>query len=278
MNPPSHPLFKHYPLTSNVAISTGEVPVPYHIYNGYGFFIGGVGDLAATKRLLQDEAVHPLQTADGRAVLGLWICNFTEASLGPHHELQVSCFVSDQATPPIAPHPLNAPALILTRPDIQLLCHGLWNNTPTVVAYNRELLSLSAQLTASRIERTSDKVTFQFKAETANRLILAGEIRNPQRAASAVNLSLMRRIGLRRMFALAREPWVSMKMRNPVGVVLNRNAVAELFTKNDANVMRLFDRQTGMLEFGDTPYRSLQFIPQCVQYMDGIKFVYLLPT
>jgi hypothetical protein len=94
MNPENQPLFKKYPLTGKAVISTGEVPVPYHIYDGAGLFIGGVCDYTAARCLLQGEKVFPIRTVDDKAVMGIWVCDFTAASLGPHHELQFSFFVS----------------------------------------------------------------------------------------------------------------------------------------------------------------------------------------
>lgn len=76
---------------------------------------------------------------------------------------------------------------------------------------------------------------------------------------------------------MARQPWVSLKILNPTGVLLARNAVAESFTRNDVNLVRYFDPATDKLEFGDTPYASLGFEPHFVQYMRGFKFVYLEP-
>jgi len=121
-----HALFKQFPLNGTETISTGPVPTPYHIYDGYGAFIGGTADLAAVQRLLQPEQVLPVQTVEGRALMGLWICDFTDASLGPHHELQCSLFVSRQPIHDIASHPLALLAAMLTRPEMQMMCHGLW--------------------------------------------------------------------------------------------------------------------------------------------------------
>ncbi len=47
MDARQHELFKRYPIDGAATISTGEVPTPYHIYDGYGAFIGGTADLAA---------------------------------------------------------------------------------------------------------------------------------------------------------------------------------------------------------------------------------------
>ena len=277
MNPKDHPLFKRYALDGEATISTGAVPTPYHIYNGYGVFIGGTADFAAVQELLRRETVSPVQTRSGDTLMGIWVCDFTDASLGPHHELQFSFFVSAGDPGPVGSHPLSLLNLMLTRSDVQMLCHGLWNNSPGVVAYNRELLGLNAQAVRSRIERDPRTMTFTYTDEATNTLILAGRINNPGRLSLRANLELTAQLGIRRLSALSRQPWVKMEILNPVSEVFARNAVAETFAKNETTAIRYFDHFGDSLEFGSTPYQHLRFNPQFVQFMDGFKFVYLAP-
>ncbi len=56
------------------------------------------------------------------------------------------------------------------------MCHGLWNNAPLVVAYNRELLSLGAQLANSQISDEFHMFTFNFEDKKTGRGILAGNL------------------------------------------------------------------------------------------------------
>jgi hypothetical protein len=42
----NHLLFQSHTMRNPVQISTGEVSVPYQIYDGYGALIGGTADLA----------------------------------------------------------------------------------------------------------------------------------------------------------------------------------------------------------------------------------------
>lgn len=277
MDPRDHHLFRTYPLNGTATISTGVVPTPYHIYDGYGLFIGGVSDREAVHHLLRDERVTPISTSDGKVVTGIWVCNFSAASLGPHHELQVSFFVGEQDTHPIPAHPLNALALMLTRPDVRMLCFGLWNNTPAVVAYNRELLSLNARLAESRIERGERQVSFQFTDSATNQPIVSGNLHNHRRASLSASAALIARLGVRSMLALARQPWLRMQILNPLGVGLNRNASATALAKPDSTLVRYVDQRTDTLTFGAPAYAALQFTPSCLEYMDGFKFVYLQP-
>ena len=93
-----HPLFELFPLNSRTTISVGEVPTPYQIYEGHGVFIGGTANLSKIEGLLASENVYPIQDTDGRALMGIWVVDFTHASLGPHNELQFSILVSHHPT------------------------------------------------------------------------------------------------------------------------------------------------------------------------------------
>jgi hypothetical protein len=48
----NHPLFQTHALRGTAHISRGEVSRPYHIYDGYGAFIGGTADLTKVQQLL----------------------------------------------------------------------------------------------------------------------------------------------------------------------------------------------------------------------------------
>jgi len=148
MNQKDHPIFNQYP-PDRAVISVGEVPTPYQIYDGFGVFIGGFADLNAVQRLLKGEGVVPARTQDGKALMGFWVCEFTEASLGAHYEMQCSFFTGRGETRSLPSHPFGLLAAMLSQPEIEMLCHGLWNDTAKVVAYNRELLGLFSMSTVT---------------------------------------------------------------------------------------------------------------------------------
>ncbi|MBL8045019.1 MAG: hypothetical protein JNL09_00680 [Anaerolineales bacterium] len=272
----THPIFQQHPLNGTAQISTGAVPTPYHIYSGYGAFMGGTADLAAVKQLLAPEQVQPFQTSGGRALMGIWVCDFTEASLGPHHELQFSIFVTRQPVTPATDYPLNLLTVMLTRPEVQMLCHGLWNNTETVAAYNRELLSLNARLTKSRIEKSAGQMAFNFAAADGAP-IFSGQLAQPDRASFWATMALGQQVGFGRAQKMNQQPWVSMSVVNPLGVKLAHNGVAQAFTKNDVNAVRYFDAKRDAVKFAAGPYAALGFTPLFIQFMTGFKFVYLNP-
>jgi len=271
-----HPLFKKFPLNGSATISTGEVPTPYHIYDGHGLFIGGTVDLPATRQLLQRETVVPIEIGGGRTPMGIWVGNFTDASLGPHHELQFSFFTA-RGHLAVNSHRLSLLTLMMC-PEVQMLCHGLWNNTSTAVSYNRELLSLNSHLTRSQIESDKKKFSFNFRNAETGHSILTGTFPEAKKVSLRANWDVLTELGFKRAWRIARQPWMNLQILNPVGLWLDRNAVAETFTKNNINLVRYFDELTDHLQFGDTAYGQLGLKPQFVQYMEGFKFVYLHPS
>lgn len=270
-----HPLFKQYPLNGQTTISTGLVPTPYHIYDGNGLFLGGTADLAAVRDLLKGEGLSPIRTRAGSALMGVWVCNFTEASLGPHHELQFSIFGSVVDLEPVEDNPLAVLKLLLTRSDVLMMCHGLWNNTVPVVAYNREVLGLNAALADSRIDYQRGSFVFDFTDHATQTPLLSGRINNPEQASARANFNMVALMGFGPLMAAAQQPWLTVRIVSPQAV-WGRNAIAESFTKNDTNVIRYFG-DNDIFRLGPSPYANLGFRPQFSQFMTGFKFVYLNP-
>jgi hypothetical protein len=277
-NPRDHELFQRYALSSEKQLSCGIVPIPYHIYDGYGLLIGGTANLSAVKNLLQGEQVMPVETADHQALMAVWVCDFTDASLGPHQELQFSIFVSRRTVNDIEPHPL-AVIKVMLHADVRMMCHGLWNNAPRVVAYNRELLGLNANLAKGTIQPDphNGALTFSFSTDDSNELIFKGRLRQMQRPSYRADFEMMRLLGLKTIQRLAVQPWIAIQVMNPVGKAIPHNAEAQAYTKNESNALRYFDPASDALEFGNDAYRALQFQPRFVQQMSGFKFVYLNP-
>ena len=270
----THKLFKQFPLSGNAVISTGNVPTPYHIYNGFGLFIGGVCNLSEAKKLLATENLMPVQTTDGKALMGIWICNFTEASLNPHHELQFSIFVSRKEIAPLQPHAFNTLLSHILHPEVEMLCQGLWNNTPEVVAYNTELLYLTVQQSDSVIGRVGKKIEFIIKDSTSNQQLVSGSVKSgPSLSAT---LSYFSKLGFKKQMELARQPWMKFGIVNPISDKMKYNAVAQSFVKNKQEALHLFSADDA-IEIDHPLYKSLKFVPEVVHFMDGIQMVYLQP-
>lgn len=272
----SDPLFDRYPLTGSVELSTGPAPTPYHIYDGYGALIGGTASAETVRGLLAGEQVVPLLDAAGRAQVAIWLCDFREASLGPHREFQVSVFVTRQPATPLAASPFALLAAMLTRPEMEMLCHGLWNDTAPVVAYNREHLGLPAQPMTGTIDRANDV----FQAALANAQgnpLLRAELHQTGRASAGAGWAMLRLLGMGRLRAVSRQPWIGMTVVNPVSDRLPVNARAAAYVHNARNVIRPFDARADSLTLTAPGYAALDFQPAFVQHMTGFHFVYLDP-
>lgn len=70
--------------------------------------------------------------------MAVWMCDFTDANLGPHHELQISLFATSRPIPRLKPHPFAIFRALTMIAEARMVCHGLWNNTHRVVRYNAE--------------------------------------------------------------------------------------------------------------------------------------------
>lgn len=272
-----HDLFRRYPLTGERAISTGSVPTPYHVYNGIVLFIGGTADLDAVKALLQHEQVTPLETEDHRALMAIWVCDFTQASLGAHRELQFSFFVSYDPLPLVANHPLAILKLIATNPQVRMLCHRLWNDSPTAVAYNRELLSLDARMMSGNLQNAQHEIKLQFTDVETKRELISGQIAEPRGTGKRESLAMMQVMGLAGMMKLARMPNLPLQVVNTISEQLPHNYAAQTYTKNDQQSIRFFDPLRDKLDIRDTRYGSLRFAPHFVNYAAGCRFIYLEP-
>jgi hypothetical protein len=273
----AHPLFQRFPIAGSARISVGTVPTPYHVYDGHGVFIGGTADLKAARALLAGEHVSPVATEDGRALMGVWVFEFNDASLGAHHELQCSIFVSHVPAAALPAHRLAPIEAMVSRPEVRMLCHGLWNNTERVVAYNRELLGLDARLSDSRIVQEGGRLHFAVHDRTNGVPVVQGCVRETRRSSLRASLALMHRLGWRRLAALAREPWIHTGIVNPIGNAVPHNAVADSYTKADTSVLRHFNAAHDRVAFQHSGYQALGFEPQFVQTMRRFKFVYLFP-
>ncbi len=271
-----HELFQQYPLTGKAEISTGTVPTPYHTYDGQGTFIGGFADLTKITELLQDEQLYPIRTTTGRAIMGVWAVDFADASLGAHNELQFSILVSSTETPAIEDHPLTLLKALFMNPDALMLCYGLWNNTETAVAYNRELLGLPAQRNQGKRQEENGFLSFHFEDENGE-LLFTGKVTKATKANPKVGWSLFRLLGLRQTMNALSQSYLGAKVVNPVGGALPYNAAAQSFLAADNPIVQFFDGTTDSVSFGPAFADKFDFQPQFVEHFAPFRFVYLHP-
>ncbi|MBL8093566.1 MAG: hypothetical protein JNL73_05315 [Anaerolineales bacterium] len=270
-----HPLFRRYPLDGEVQLSTGPAPTPYHVYAGYGAFIGGHADAAGVADVLRPESIRPLLDTQGRALMGVWALDFTEASLGPHQEVQVSFFVTRGHAQPVRAGRMAATEAFFKIPNARLFCHGLWNSTTRVVAYNREHLGLNARLAEHAVSRANGRLRVEVPAG-ADTPGVRGDLL-VGRASLRASFEFANRLGFGEAQRLAARPWVEMKVVNPIGLRPHNDA-ALTGTHNAVNVLRGFDPRRESLTLSGPGYAGLDFRPTYVQQMEGFLFVYLDPA
>lgn len=276
MSTKEHPLFQQYPLKEEQEISVGKVPTPYHIYDGRGFLMGGTADLSAVRDALAGQNVQPIPTTDGRAVMGAWVVDFSEASLGPHNELQFSILVSRGETEAVDAHPLTMLKALFINPSARMLCFGLWNNTAKVVAYNRELLGLDARLNTGTIESKDGYRQFHFLDED-DQLIFEGRVREQERPSPKVGFALARLLGFRNTMKAFSQPYLGAKVVNPISDAVPYNGDAQSFLASDQPVVKYFYPATDSIAFGETPAAGFDFRPDFVEFFSPFRFVYLEP-
>lgn len=270
-----HPLIRRFPLISTHKTSAGELPSPYLVYDGHVLFIGATADYKAVCDLLSNEALTPLKTTDGKALVALWVCDFTAASLGAHSELQLSIFAAYQPTPELPSHPLSIFQAVITNPATRMVCHRVWNNTAPVVAYNREGLRLDAHLAHSVIASHNGTIMFGFSI--GGESLVEGSFQFPKRQPNTVIVDLMKLIGVIPFVRSAFNPILSLKVVNTHSADFPHNAEAQTFTARESVMLKYFDAAHDSLHLHAAPYNTLALTPTFAQRLNGVKFVYLDP-
>lgn len=272
-----HKLFQQFPLSGEKEISVGKVPVPYHIYDGQGILIGGTAVLDDIEKILENEALYPIQTQSGKALMGVWVVDFSEASLGPHNELQFSILVAHKPQPPVEDHPLALLKALFLNPEARMFCYGLWNDTETAVAYNRELLGLDAQPNQGTIQlNRGQSSSFRFQND-ADQIIIEGQVTLAKQTNITIGWQMLRLFGLRPTLRSFSQPYMEAKVVNPRGNIIPTNADAQSFLASDTPIMQLFDPATDSLHFGETSKNNFQFQPRFIEQFSPFRFVYLAP-
>ena len=192
----SHPVHAIGPAAGEVMLSTGKAPTPYHVYDGHGLLVVGTCEADALAGAFADEDVHPVLTEAGRGVLLLFICDFKEASHGPHTEFPITAPAAPKPGQTLPDDPAAAIACLPLRPEWGVLSLHLWNDAAGVVAYNSEYLGLQAMQMGGGLRVAPDAVSFEF-SDTNGAPLVTGELRRNKRSDAGLMWRVMRHLGLR---------------------------------------------------------------------------------
>jgi hypothetical protein len=248
------------------------------VYDGEALLLGGRVDAAGARKLLAGQDVHPVVDRKGRVLAGMWVCEFSQAGLGPHLELQLSLAVTREAIAPVAEGPFELLRLILLEPGLRLFSAGLWNDVPAVVAYNRELLGLDAQLATAHVSRGEEGGFISFRFETVSAdLVCQGDIAPPREQPFWDSLRVEQALGREGMRRMAGSPWICAQVMAPGGAFFRQPSEAQTYLQARSTVLARYDCAAGHLEFGPGFPAGLDFHPMFVEHFLGFQFVYLLP-
>lgn len=268
-------LFKDHPLDGHVTVAGEVLTTPYQVYDGLMFLIGGTVQADAAHDLLSRDGLAPLLDDGGRALAAVWVCDFTDANLGPHHELQISLFAASDPIRPIKAHPFAVLDALATVPGAWMVCHGLWNSTQRVVRYNCEHLCLNAGFSPSEFRQSNGQFAFRFP-DAAGNLIAEGAFRIAHRQSFRALWQMIRHLGIGEMIRSARLPYLRIPVVNTRSAFAERNLVADTFSRGEKQIIRRFDSRD-RLAITHPVYAPLGFQPDFIHQTEGVGFVYLRP-
>jgi hypothetical protein len=276
-------LFQQYPLRSLREVPGGSAPVPYHVYNGTVLLIGGTANLPSVRALLDDDSLELVCTTRGEALISLWVCNFTQSSLGPHKILHAGISVALDALPPVEPRPLALLGSILTMPQVGMYCQRTWIDEARVAIYQSELLGLNVHMTQGEFSQdpAGRSVEFEFWDVSDGETLLSGQVRERAYTTPRPALALLRRLGLSGYLQVSRRPKFSLRVvvplggRRPAGELSER--VSQVYWHRQRAVTQFFNPHSDRLVLGSTVYPGIEFHPQFVERLEGFKMVYFLP-
>ena len=272
----THPVFKLAPPAGTIALSTGSAPTPYFVYDGHGTLVIGTCEADALTEAFAGQSVHPVLTASGQGVLVMFICSFTDASHGPHLEFHVTALAAPAAGVSLSDDPAEALTALALRPDWGVFSLHLWNDTPEVVAYNREYLGLNAALCGGEVSVSSSKVTFAFETPDGG-LLAKGSLQSGKSSTPALAWRVMRHLGVRGMWQAMRRQPARAHVINPIGAAIPRNGRALTLTAPDKMVMRAFDKTRDSFDGAAPHLAAYGFAPQIIEHVWPFRFVYVHP-
>jgi hypothetical protein len=265
--------------------------LPYHVYNGTVLLIGGTASLGSVQRLLDDRGLEPVCTTRNEGLVSLWVCIFTQSSLGPHMVLHAGISVALNALPPVEPRPMALLGAVLTMPQVGMYYQRTWVDEPRVAAYQSELLGLDVHLAQGGFSQfpSEGRVEFEFWDVNDGETLLSGQLCERSYTTPRSALALLLRLGLSGFLQVARRPGFSLQVVAPGGeggpggrtaarhTGSFRERVSQMHWNCQRAVTQFFNPHSDRLMLSSTVYREMEFHPQFIERLEGFKMVYLPP-
>lgn len=268
-------LFQRFPIDGSVIVAGLEATTPYHIYDGTMLSLGGTVDGEVATGLLAAEDLEPVLDTNGRALAAVWICDFAEANLDAHHELQISLFATRTKVQPLPANTFSFHRALRVIPDLMMVCHGLWNNTQRVVRYNSEHLLLNARLTRSNVDFSGERWTFEFR-DADGGLIAEGSVPATRRQPSGAIWKIARQLGFRGVLDMLRAPFFEIPVVNTRRQDDTRNHVCTTYTACERPLIRSAAGKD-IVVIVEPKYAELDFRISFVQVLNDIGFIFMRP-
>jgi len=271
-----HRIFNDHPITGHIDLSTGPAPTPYHVYDGHGTLLIGTCSQDSLQDHYADQDVYPVLTQSGSAIMLIFLCQFAHASHGPHIEFHITALSAPEPDIKLPDDPAAALAALATQPTWGALSLHLWNDSPSVVAYNSEHLGLQAQICQGDLSFAHGKLSFDL-TNAQNEPLCTGHLSCPPRSESGLMRRTIRYLGWRGLWAAVRRKPSQAYVINRKGPVLSENGRAKTLTAPDKMVISSFDPQNDRLANTLGPLAAYDLDPQIVEHIWPFRFVYLNP-
>lgn len=224
----------------------------------------------------------PILDVNGRAMVAIWIADFRDSNVGPHHELQFSLLgtrASSDSKPGIvmADDPYAIFNAFTGVPGIRMVCHGLWNSTKRVVIYNAEHLKLDAHVSQSEISVSDGRWKFSVSDTETGAQLVEGELSIPASQAAWPMWGVVKQVGFWGTLRSMLSPFVQVPVLNTRSKYSEHGGlVAQTATAPQKQLIREFEEGDRFV-IKHSGYSGLDFKPTVVQMMEGVRFVYLRP-
>lgn len=276
-------LFQLFPLHNLRGYSGGNAKVPYHVYDGMISLIGGTADFEAVQALLSEESLDAVCTTRGQALMSLWLCDFTQSSLGPHKILYAGISVALERTRPVRPRPLALLDAVLMRPQVGMYFHSAWMDEVRASTYQSELLGLDVHLAQGEIiqDPATRSMEFEFWDVTKGETLLSGKVRRRTYTNLRSVFALISRFGLPGFLQDSHRPRFSLQVvapgrRGEADCGLSKR-LSNIYWQSRHAVTQHFNLESDQLCLSNAIFPGVEFQPRFVERLEGFKMVYFLP-